>query len=615
MTAPYSSLPIAFAAGKTRRATNKNFTDAVHPVIAVALALLCVWSIWAAGRIGLARFYSAHGMTSGSLESANTATSLRVCDPEAHYAQSIALQAQGKPLESIEALKNAIALRPDDYFLWMELGRARDGFGDRKDALAALKESVRLAPQYAQPRWQLGNFLLRQGNKQEAFFEMRRAVRRDTSLLPQMIELAWNANNGDAEAVIRDVKPQNANAQIALASYFVRHNLVDEGLKIYHTATDGNSLKNHREIIEALLAVKRFDEARELLRTPQASEQDRQAVLSALLAAGQTDEASALLKQVTATDKTRRTVLTGLLDAQKFDEAIELLRTTNSTEQERRTLLSQLIAAKRLDDSFEVAKMMNGAERGRRTVIKELIGAQKLGQALELARAEGTPEPDRQTVITALLKENMLTEAVGLLRVSTVTEQRRRELLKPLMEQKRFAEAYQVWSLGRDAAENNGIAAITDGGFENKIIDEQGFGWRIPSKLQAVRMTIDTREKKDGARSLFLEFSGNSKQTEPIISQLVVVNPNTRYQLNFAVRTREIMTACPPFVTIQNPDGGGVIARLPLPAGTNNWTPQSISFVSPARVSAVIIAVGRESVQTNMCPVFGSIWLDNFSMR
>lgn len=615
MISKHTQLTLATVLRSGRSTSAMATMQRLQPLVAAVVVLLALWSIWAVLQTGLSRFHAASGVTNGSLESTERAVALNPSDPEAHYANAVARQTQGKPLEAIESLKQAAALRPQDYFLWLELGRARSAVDDRQGARVALETAMKLAPSHAQAGWQLGNLLLREGKKEEAFYELRRAARRDQTLLLPLIDFAWNTYNGEAKAVERAVKPHNSSAQLALASYFVKHNLVAEGIDIYHVAADGAAAKSQSDFINALIEMKRIDEAMELMSAPQIPERSRQTLITAMLSAGYLAEAAHFASRIKAPERVRRNVLNKLLEAKMFDEALTLLRDTNASERERRTVLTALLAANQLDEAFELNKTVGGTDRGRRTVLKELIEAKKFEQAIGMVRTEGVPEQDRQAVIRALMESDMAMEAVELMRVTGgVSEQQRRNMLKPLIAQKHYAEAFQVWSLGRAAT---GIGEITDGGFEDPIMaDDMGFGWQVSPKMQAVHASVDAQEPHGGKQSLQIEFTGNSKYKDPILSQLVAVNPNTRYQLNFAARARNIVGTCPPVIAILAPDSDTVMARFAsLPQGTSGWTQHNIAFTTPGKAGAVRVVMWREAGATAMCPVFGTLWLDGFSLR
>jgi hypothetical protein len=91
---------------------------------------------------------------------------------------------------------------------------------------------VELAPNYAQPRWHLGNLLLRAGGVDEAFAELRRAADADPSLRPQVFNLAWQVYGQDMPAVMRAVG-DSAQARAQLVAVLVGRGRFDDALQLW----------------------------------------------------------------------------------------------------------------------------------------------------------------------------------------------------------------------------------------------------------------------------------------------------------------------------------------------------------------------------------------------
>lgn len=231
---------------------------------AATLAICCcLWAVYAAARIGLSRRDSKDALTTGSLAAAERAVSLSPSDADAHFALAVALSVEGRTDEILKEYEEAARLRPLDYFLWLSLGTAREQAGDEKGALNAFEEAVRLAPSYAQPRWQLGNLLLRSGRRDEAFAELRRAALNDPSLVSGFIDLAWGIYGGDAARVEQVVQPQSAEWRLRLARFLIKHGKTAEGLQQFRAA--GNVADEERTaLLQELLTARRFREAYEI---------------------------------------------------------------------------------------------------------------------------------------------------------------------------------------------------------------------------------------------------------------------------------------------------------------------------------------------------------------
>jgi hypothetical protein len=191
--------------------------------VSIVVAVVCALGLWESARIGFARTYAVKALASNGLESAERSVQLLPGDAEVHAARGVVLQRTEDYPNATRELERAIQLRPDDYFLWLLLGVTRDLNDDQQGGLAAMRESVRLAPFYAKPRWQIGNLLLRMGQVEEAFQQMRFAEERDAGLLPNVIDLAWGTTRNDPASTVDLIQPRRDESRMALAIFFAAH--------------------------------------------------------------------------------------------------------------------------------------------------------------------------------------------------------------------------------------------------------------------------------------------------------------------------------------------------------------------------------------------------------
>jgi hypothetical protein len=199
--------------------------------------------------------------------------------------------------------------------------------------------------------------------------------------------------------------------------------------------------------------------------------------------------------------------------------------------------------------------------------------------------------------------------------VGSTSEGERKDFIAQLISQKSFNEAFQVWS--NTPADGSNSVAIYDGGFEGPLsLDESGFGWRVAKGLRAANLSFDANQPQAGARSLQIEFAGESPSESAVLSQLVFVKPSTTYTVNFAARTKDVVTGGLPLVKVVDAEDKQVLGRsVAIEQGTNEWRSISFTFTTGATTNAVIVSLERENCTSSPCPAFGSLWLDSFGIR
>jgi tetratricopeptide (TPR) repeat protein len=204
----------------------------------------------------------------------------------------------------------------------------------------------------------------------------------------------------------------------------------------------------------------------------------------------------------------------------------------------------------------------------------------------------------------------------------------KRELVDQLLAGGAFKEAFDIWKVtygesGREAA----VPSIYDGGFEGPLgFGQGGFGWRVPSDLQAASVSLDSSQPQSGSKNLRIEFRGNSNPGSVLVSQLILVEPfkpgtpagqGRRYRVNFSARSEDIVTGGLPFLNVN--EASGDRKRLgqsrSLASGTTGWQFFSFEFTTTPTTTAVVLSLQRENCSTSPCPIFGSISLDSFSME
>jgi tetratricopeptide (TPR) repeat protein len=399
--------------------------------------VICLLLAFQAGMNGFANWYEAKAIADSDIDAAKKATRLAPFNADVHATFANILLQNGQSADAMIEFEKAVALRPADFRLWLQLSSAREKNSATEEAIKALHKAIRHAPFYAEPRWQLGRLLLQTGRIDEAFAEIRQAVVNDANLLPTATELAWQTFNGNTTKVVQALQPANDTARITIAHFFVKHGKIAEAMSLFRSA-------------------------------------------------------------------------------------------------------------------------------------------------------------------------------------SGLTAQERREFLIDLLEAKRFAEGYEVWA-GLRNSQGNGVAKINDPDFEGQVVfNDIGFGWQLVRGVKGANFALDASQSFSGKQSLRIDMRDVPGETPALLSQLVLVKPNTKYRLTYSACTKDLFAlAGSPVLTITGAEGVSydLAGSEPLSQGTNKWKTYSVNFVTEKNTTAVVIALRRQPCRETDCSIRGTIWLDNFELK
>ncbi len=251
-------------ANQDEQAEKKGRARISERLAAFACMLLCCAGAWACVRDGAARLLADKALSASNLSSADRSVAWNGADAEARYARAVVLSDLGRVDQSSAEFEQAARLRPRDYFLWLELGRALDEKGDSQGARAAFAEAIRLAPFYAQPRWQMGNLLFREGEIDAAFAELRLASSSDPKLFPVMADLAFAAAEGDDARVAELSRPHTKIERLQLAHLLAKNGAMEEAQKVVRPILDETTSIESAPLVEELIARGAYTAAREI---------------------------------------------------------------------------------------------------------------------------------------------------------------------------------------------------------------------------------------------------------------------------------------------------------------------------------------------------------------
>jgi tetratricopeptide (TPR) repeat protein len=165
---------------------------------------------------------------------------------------------------AVENYEKAVADSPNNYLLWLALGRARERNGNVEGAEKALRKAVELAPNYSENHWTLGNILLRQGKNDEAFAEIRQAAETDDKYVNPAVSTAWQTFDGDISAISSKIG-DSPEIKSASAIFSAKQQRFDEALNFWNALPENDKKtkfkQNGSDLVNAFIAGKKFRSA------------------------------------------------------------------------------------------------------------------------------------------------------------------------------------------------------------------------------------------------------------------------------------------------------------------------------------------------------------------
>src|SRR5689334_9568443 len=171
----------------------------------------------------------------------------------------------------------------------------------------------------------------------------------------------------------------------------------------------------------------------------------------------------------------------------------------------------------------------------------------------------------------------------------------------------------------RDAfilAHGSATTSFVNGGFEDPLVlNDVTFGW-IVAPGQTNHLAVDVSEKFEGAKSLQITFDGNWASGTPLLSQTVVVEPQKTYRISFVVKTKDLITGGPPLITVKDATNNQLLGKSEnFPTATNPWVTLNFAFTTSSTSQAAVIRLERNNCDSTPCPIFGTLWLDQFQIE
>jgi hypothetical protein len=143
---------------------------------------------------------------------------------------------------------------------------------------------------------------------------------------------------------------------------------------------------------------------------------------------------------------------------------------------------------------------------------------------------------------------------------------------------------------------------------------DAGFGWQLSASAN-VSVSIDRAGPIARSQSILFNFNGESSPGTQLLSQIVLVEPKTRYLLKFMSKSENLVTGGPPVVMVKDSTSAKTLGHSrSLPIGTGDWAQVEVDFSTDEKTEAITMSLQRLNCTQSPCPIFGRFWLSKFSL-
>lgn len=242
------------------------FDRGITNLYLVALAVVCVAAAWFFMKWNLANMI-ASAMNTELPEArlvADPLVQMSPDDPQTHLAAARIFEQTfdaGDLTRSVAEYKAATDLSPNNYLLWLELGKARDGSGDVSSAEDAFRRALELAPNYAAVQWAYGNSLIRHGKPDEGFALIAKAAAANRDYSNPAVATAMQIFDGDVSQV-RKILGDTPETNAALASVLAAQTKFDDAGEAWSKLAAEDKRTKYKatgdKLIEQFAAAKKY---------------------------------------------------------------------------------------------------------------------------------------------------------------------------------------------------------------------------------------------------------------------------------------------------------------------------------------------------------------------
>ncbi len=274
-------------------------------------------------------------------------------------------------------------------------------------------------------------------------------------------------------------------------------------------------------------------------------------------------------------------------------------------------------------DSEQAFRDLGNAAAIDKSLLPEVMQIARRIFADEPAAIENAVRPNSKSAKKNLafyfLKHKIMSDGIKqFLTGDELDKKEKDEFIEVLIRDKNYSLAFALWAsenkIANSAVNSNNL--INNSGFEVRVEPrETGFGWKVNQATANVAVSIDNTDIHSGSKSLSLEFSGTSDSSEVILSQLIPVKPGQSYRLTFTGRVQNLVTGGLPVMIVVDGDSKKIFGQSSPITSPDKWQKYTIDFRTTNQTQVVIISLQRLNCTSNPCPVFGSLWLDDFELK
>jgi hypothetical protein len=155
---------------------------------------------------------------------------------------------------------------------------------------------------------------------------------------------------------------------------------------------------------------------------------------------------------------------------------------------------------------------------------------------------------------------------------------------------------------------------LRDGSFEAQPLNF-GFAWHTSDSPDLI-LDFSEPSVHAGGKCLRIEFALGRDGNYDLLSQVVLIQPNTQYELTAYVRSENLTSDSGPRLRVEEMGCGDCEVRTSAPTlGTTSWHPIHVRFLTHPQTQAVRVSFWRSPGKVPPREILGTVWLDNVSLR